>query len=150
MANYSFNDDIKIGEEGERDIIKYLESKGGKFLHDNKDNQYDFIMDFNGSHIKYEVKTDVFCAPIFDTGNIFIEFESRNKPSGIAVTKAKWYVTYFIFLKEIWFIESDRLRKLIKENNFTETQFSGDNDSNTKGYLINRKSIQDNFIIKHV
>jgi len=150
MANYNFNKDILLGEDGEATVVKYLESKGGKLVTDNKNNEYDVIINYKGNEIKYEIKTDVFCTDKLDTGNLFIEFECRGKPSGITVTKAKWFVTYYKHLGEIWFIETDKLLELINRKSFRTTKQSGDVGSNTKGYLINRKRYKELFKVKYV
>lgn len=150
MANYQFNKDIKIGEFGEDIVIKDLEQHGIFFVANNKDNKYDLLMQRNGIKVKYEVKTDVFCRPDLDTGNIFIEFESRGKLSGISVTEAKWFVTYFKHLKELWYIQTEDLKVLLDENDFKTIEFGGDEGSNTKGKLIPRYQFKDNFIVKHV
>ena len=148
MAEYNFKNDLNLGEIGEQNVIDYLISNGGKLITKNNDNKYDTIIEYNGEQIKYEIKTDVFCEPNFDTGNIFIEVECRGKESGLSVTEAKWFVTYFLYLNEIWFIETNKLKKLLIENDFPLSEQNGDLNSNTKGYLIKRKDIQENFKIK--
>jgi hypothetical protein len=154
MANYNFEKDIELGEEGEKVVIKDLELVGGTFINDNKNNTHDLMMEMpiRGSStrklVSYEVKTDVFCRPDLDTGNIFIEFESRGKESGISVTKAEWFVTYFKHFNEIWYIKSDKLRKLISENDFKVHGDSGDLGSNTKGYLIPRYQFKKFFKVR--
>ncbi len=145
MANLHFKSDLKLGNDGESILIKYLESKGGKFIDSNNDNKYDIKMIVKGKEKTYEIKTDVKCAPLFDTGNIFIEYESRGKASGIAVTQADWFVTYFKYLNEIWFIKSDDLRTLISKNDFPIFKDAGDIGSATHGYLINRKKFKEHF-----
>jgi hypothetical protein len=147
MGEYNFKKDLKIGNIGESHVIDYLVSKGGKLVTQNNDNKYDAVISYNNENITYEIKTDVFCAPGFDTGNIFIEIESRDKISGISVTKAKWFVTYFIYLNEMWFIKTENLRKVLADGNFNIVEDSGDINSNTKGYLINRKEIEKHFKI---
>jgi hypothetical protein len=99
----------------------------------------------NNKEVTYEIKTDVKCAPLFDTGNIFIEFESRGKLSGISVTEADWFVTYFKYLGEIWFIKTNKLIKLIKNNDFPIFFNAGDIGSQTHGYLINRRTFKKYF-----
>jgi hypothetical protein len=148
MADYNFKNDLSLGEIGEQTVIGYLINNGGKLITKNNDNKYDAIIEYNGNKITYEIKTDVFCAPNFDTGNIFIEIECRGKESGLSVTEAKWFVTYFLYLNEIWFIETDKLKKILIENDFPISEQNGDLNSNTKGYLIKRKDIQENFKIK--
>ena len=148
MADYNFKNDLSLGQVGEQNVIDYLINNGGKLITKNNDNKYDAIIEYNGNQITYEIKTDVFCAPNFDTGNIFIEVECRGKESGLSVTEAKWFVTYFLYLNEIWFIETDKLKKILIENDFPISEQNGDLNSNTKGYLIKRKDIKENFKIK--
>lgn len=145
MANLNFKLDLKLGNDGENVLIKYLESKGGTLINTNNDNKYDIKMLIKGKEKTYEIKTDVKCLPLFDTGNIFIEFESRNKPSGISVTKADWFVTYFKYLGEIWFIKSNKLRTLISENNPPIFKNAGDIGSATHGYLLKRNLFKNYF-----
>jgi hypothetical protein len=147
MANLDFISDLKLGNEGEESIIKYLLDNGCKYVDSNNDNKYDIKMIKKGLETTYEIKTDVKCAPLFDTGNIFIEFESRGKPSGISVTQADWFVTYFKYLKEAWFIKSDKLKKLINENDFQTFKDAGDVGSATHGYLIKRKDFKKYFYV---
>jgi hypothetical protein len=156
MANYSFEKDIILGEEGEYTVRLDLESVGGRFIGDNKDNSHDLTMEMpirllpDYKLVSYEIKTDVFCRPDLDTGNIFIEFESRGKKSGISVTKAEWFVTYFKHFNEIWYIKSNKLRELISENKFKIHSDSGDLGSNTKGYLIPRYQFKKLFKVRLV
>ena len=150
MANYNFNKDLAIGEKGEKVVLFDLESMGAKFIDDNKDNCYDLLVEKGGIQLKYEIKTDVYCFPQFDTGNMFIEFECRGKTSGIEVTKADWFVMHYKYLKEIWYIKTNELKELIKNNQFFKTEFSGDQNSNTKGYLIPREEYKEYFIVRGV
>jgi hypothetical protein len=145
MANLDFKTDLKLGNDGEDVIINFLESKGCSYVDSNNDNKYDLKMITKGVETTYEIKTDVFIAPIYDTGNIFIEYESRGKSSGISVTQADWFVTYFKYLKEIWFIKSETLKQLISENNFPIFYDAGDVGSATHGYLIKRKDFKEYF-----
>jgi len=75
MANLDFKKDLKLGNDGEDVVIQFLQSKGCVYDSSNNDNQYDIKMYKDNVMTSYEVKTDVKCAPLFDTGNIFIEFE---------------------------------------------------------------------------
>jgi hypothetical protein len=147
MANLNFRQDLKLGNEGEESVIKFLETKGLKYISSNNDNKYDLKMGNDENEITYEIKTDVKCAPLFDTGNIFIEFESRGKPSGIQITQADWFVTYFKYLNELWFIKSEKLKELIKENDFPVFKDAGDIGSATHGYLIKRKDFKKYFYV---
>jgi hypothetical protein len=156
MANYDFKKDINIGEAGEVIVRLDLESVGGTFISDNKDNKYDLLMNmpirgsFNYQKVSYEIKTDVYCRPHMDTGNLFVEFESRGSASGITVSEADWFVTYFEYFKEIWYIKTSDLKKLILNNKFKKTELSGDLNSNTKGYLIPRYQFKKHFKVRTV
>jgi hypothetical protein len=152
MANYDFRSDLVLGNKGEDVVIEDLKKMGAKLISKNNDNRWDLIMEVNDKQISYEIKTDVYCKPDYDTGNLFVEFECRGKPSGIIVTKAKWFVTYFKYLNEIWYIETDTLKMLIdvNENKIRQTKHSGDKNSNTKGYLFPRWKFKDDFIIRKV
>lgn len=145
MANYNFGEDLKLGNKGEELVANFLQTKGCEYIDSNNDNKYDIKMRKNNTEITYEIKTDVLVAPIYDTGNIFIEFESRGKESGISVTKSDWFVTYFKYLKEIWFIKSETLKTLIQENEFPIFYDAGDVGSATHGYLIKRKDFKEYF-----
>jgi len=150
MAAYDFKKDVIVGEKGEHTVIKDLISLGAKFISDNKDYRFDVMMNINEEDIKYEIKTDLFCKPDKDTNNLFVEFECRGKKSGIEVTEAKWFVTYFIHLNQIWYIQTDVLKKIISDNKFRQTEFSGDSGSNTKGWLIPRYQFKKHFIVRRI
>jgi len=150
MGDYNFKEDIQMGEIGEKLIVQDLERLGGVFINDNKDNKYDIQMKMPNGDVKYEIKTDVYCNKISDTGNMFIECECRGKKSGLEVTEAKWFVMLYPYLNEAWYIKSEDLKKLINNNEFKLNEFSGDVGSNTKGYLIPRKDNIEHFIVREI
>jgi len=159
MANYNFKEDLIEGEEGEKVIIRDLENIGLVHVRNNKDNKYDILMEkpYTGPKnctvlpwIKYEIKTDVYCHPLFDTGNMFIEFECRGKPSGIEVTEAKWFVTYFKHFNEAWYIKVSDLKELIETNELPTVKNGGDAGSSTKGYLIPRNKFKEYFKVRKI
>lgn len=67
------------------------------------------------SNKKIEVKTDFLAQ---ETGNVAIEFQSRGKPSGIAVTQADYYA-YCLpranFQNIIIFMEINELKRIARE-----------------------------------
>ena len=151
MGSYSFNSDLNLGQTGEKHVALDLISEGSTFIKYNNDKYYDLMMLMpNGKELLFEVKTDDYCKPGNDTGNIFIEFECRNNQSGINVTKSDYFVYYYIHLGEMWYIKTNNLKKLISENNFRRTEFSGDKGSNTKGYLIPKKRFIKFFNVRKV
>lgn len=141
-GEYDFKKDLIKGKNGEDFIIIFMENLGFKFIHRCNDNRYDIMMGYNESSYSYEIKTDSYPR---DTGNIAIEFEGRGKPTGISVTQADFFVTYFPNLGEIWNIETNKLKKLINENNIRSTEGSGDVGSNTKLWLIKKTDYKTHF-----
>lgn len=150
MGNYNFKQDLKEGVNGESEIISFLISKGLIYQHSNNDNKYDIKMLKNNKPITYEIKTDTWCNKYRDSGNIFVEFECRGKPSGIEVTQADWFVTFFKNLNQIWFIKTNTIKHLIQTENFKITKQSGDVGSNTCGYLIPRNKYLNYFKVEYV
>lgn len=158
MGNYNFKLDLPIGKRGESIWVEYITSVcGGEYLEECNTNEWDIkLQSRKKSTYKYEVKNDVYIAPGrrlpngyyakgFDTGNIFIEFQCRGKDSGILVTTADYWVNLFNYFNEFWVIPVHKLKKLIGENNFHTTERSGDDGSNTCGYLIPREKFKEHF-----
>ena len=152
-GNKEFNKDLPIGERGEMDVKRFLEHKGCVFIHKTQgnDSRYDLKMSFNGIENTVEVKTDVYLNKYGNpTKNIVIEFECRGSASGINVTEADYYTTFFPFLGEIWNIRSVDLRKLIEDNNPHIFEWSGDDGSNTRLYGFNREAFKKHFRVHKV
>jgi hypothetical protein len=146
MGQYNFNRDIITGQDGEKVVLEHvLSMTNGTLVDVNNDNKFDFMVKKSGIDKTYEIKTDEYCRAGFDNGNLFVEVECRGKASGLSVTKADWYVFYLPFRKQIWYILSNDLRKLIDDNNFRKVTNSGDKDSNTVGYLIPRRKFKEYF-----
>lgn len=152
VSRKNFGNDLVIGEVGENLFKQYLiKYKGLSFLRKSEDKKdlkrWDLEFLFKDEVVRYEIKTDVYVKPDRDTGNMFVEFYSRGVDSGITSTTADVWVNIYFHLKEIWVIKVDDLKKLINENNFRQTQYSGDLNSNTRGYLIPREKVKNNFKI---
>ena len=153
MAHYSFRKDIVEGEEGERFVTNCLcETFGAKLISDNKTNSHDVLIEFPerdnsiwSGTLSLEIKTDVLIKPTRDTGNMFIEYECRGKPSGISVTQADMFITYFKNLNEIWVITTVKLKELLNTENFRSVGNAGDEGSKTCGYLIPRMKYRNHF-----
>lgn len=76
----------------------------------------------DGNKCDVEVKSDTRAA---QTGNIAIEFACSGRPSGIAATKADWWV-HFISETEYFIIPVKTLRWLIKKNKWWRMTNGGD------------------------
>ena len=109
---------LEFGEKYENEFQKIIESK------------------------QIEVKTDRVCQR---TGNVFVEFESRGKESGINITTANYWV-YCLWTEKFKeqtyiFIPTRRLKKLIKEKEYRISN-GGDNWT-SKGYLVPKEDLLD-------
>ena len=107
----SFTHDLNFGELAE-DWVKNIFSEG----------------------TKVEVKSDTMA---HITGNIFIEYESRGKPSGIATTDANYWIykineLNFALIFDVIKLK-EKLRYYFKNNMYMKN--GGDNNT-SKGFLI--------------
>jgi len=158
MAHYNFRKDIIDGEEGEKFVTECLcKTFNGTLLTNNKTNTHDVLLEFPpqensmwSGKLSLEIKTDVYIRPDRDTGNMFIEYECRGKPSGIQVTQSDIFIMYFKNLGEIWTIPTNNLKELITTYNFKTVSNAGDRGSKTGGYLIPRMKYKKHFTLYKV
>ena len=74
------------------------------------------------------------------TGNMFVEFESRGKPSGIATTHAEHWVVSFYKENKLCFtltVPIEDMKKIARKGKLIE---GGDKNS-SKGMLVNIKDV---------
>ncbi len=92
------------------------------------------------SNSKFEVKSDRMSQK---TGNVYIEYESRGKASGIRTTQADYWV-YKISEKQAIVIETEELKikiqQLVKEGKARMGVKGGDNNTSL-GFLIKIKDL---------
>lgn len=81
---------------------------------------------------KIEVKRDFRC---LETGNIFIEYESRNKKSGIATTEADYWC-YWLSNEHCIFIKTSRLKEMCRIYIGTNRDVLGGDLNTSKGILL--------------
>lgn len=120
--NSDFRYDLEVGQEGERMVGELFKNK------------------------KLEVKRDSW---VGRTGNIAIEFKSRNKASGIMTTQADYWV--FIFSKEyqdkvMLIVETERLKEVTREYAIKGSIKEMGDDNTSMAVLIPIKEIS-NFAI---
>tara|TARA_R110000765_G_C18441185_1_gene547017 strand:+ start:122 stop:472 length:351 start_codon:yes stop_codon:yes gene_type:complete len=106
--NNDFRYDLKVGQVAENLLADLLENK------------------------KIEVKRDL---RALETGNVFIEYESRNKPSGIAKSEADYYC-YFISDTRMFLITTTDLKKLCRKYIGTNRDKLGGDSNTSKGILL--------------
>ena len=95
----------------------------------------------------FEVKTDDYCTDDSDTGNIAVEIKYKGNPSGISTTYAQWFVYYYKHVSKdnLWMIQVDNLKSLIKEN-IKDIKFVNGGDNNDSYIaLIPRDKFRDKF-----
>ena len=114
--DYDFKLDLPKGEEAEKTISHLLHMTDGDLV---------------------EVKRDF---KVSDTGNVAIEYECRGKPSGIAITKAKWWATMMdgeIYKGElIVLIRVGRLKRIAKKYKNTRRDIWGGDEGRARMVLV--------------
>jgi len=153
----NFKTSLDFGEQGELVFRKFLENKGYIFLSDCKDITSDQTYLKDGKEWIFELKTDSRHMHLnengilIDTGNVVFEYTSRGNPSGYMATKAEFFVTYFPQINEIWLIRTRKLKNIINENKYNfKDILMGDKGSQTRGNLISRDIIRNEFKVESV
>lgn len=103
----NFKYDLEVGQAAEKEVGEMLANQ------------------------KIEVKLDKMAKR---TGNIYVEYESRGKPSGVARSEAEHYCFVVGNLK--LFIPTDRLKELIEPLKGTKFDKRGGDNNTSKGVLL--------------
>ena len=104
----TFKYDLKVGEDAER-----------------------WVVDLLGPGVTVEVKTDTRATC---TGQVFVEYKSRGKASGIATTAAAFWV--FKLSNVVIIVPTETLREVVKRvYNFRGPTRGGDNNTSV-GVLV--------------
>jgi len=111
--NNNFEYDLKFGTKGENLLAKILLLKGDTI----------------------EVKTDKDAIQGKATNNVFVEYESRNKPSGISKSKAKWYA-FVLSNENLILIESKKLKDICRKYLNSNRDVKGGDNNTSKGILL--------------
>lgn len=113
--NSDFKFDLDFGLKGEKLVLDILTNK------------------------KIEVKTDKHTIKGNATGNIFVEYESRGKPSGIAKTQAEYWA-FVLSNEQIAIFEIEWLKEKARQYLINNKVLGGDNNT-SKGILIPIKEL---------
>ncbi|MDB4448207.1 hypothetical protein N9119_03130 [Roseivirga sp.] len=109
LYNNDFGHDLLVGQVAEQFLGDLLQNK------------------------KIEVKHDKIA---HRSGRVFIEYECRNKPSGITTTNADFWA--FVFTTgPILIVSKDRLTSLCNKAYENSHVFKGGDNNSSKGFLIN-------------
>jgi len=103
----NFSHDLEVGQVKEKELDDILRNK------------------------LIEVKTDFIAK---DTGNVFIEYECRGKPSGIAKTNADFYCIAVEHLLII--LPTDKLKDIVRPFLGTNKDRLGGDNNLSKGILL--------------
>jgi len=132
--NDVFQSDLKVGKIYENIVLEKIQEKYPKaYIQKGYCKDWDiYIPELEmGVEVKFDKKS-------MHTGNIVIEIEFDSKPSALSTTKAVWWVIYD-GLQYNWFTVKN-IKKCIKENNLTYTNFVGRGDTKQKkAYLIKKE-----------
>ena len=107
-VNGDFRWDLKVGQLFEDELANILERK------------------------TIEVKTDFMAS---QTGNVFVEFFCRNKPSGIATTQADYWA-FILGEKTVVLLPTERLKVLAREAHKAGQIAKGGDSGASKGVLV--------------
>lgn len=111
--NNDFEYDLKVGQLGEKHLSNILSNK------------------------RIEVKTDF---QAVDTGNVFVEYESRNKLSGISISKAEFYC-FIISNEQLIIIETKLLKEKCRAYIGSKRDINGGDSNTSKGILLPIKEL---------
>jgi len=112
--NSDFRYDLKVGQEGENALASILEGN------------------------KIEVKTDI---KTKDTGNVFVEYESRGKPSGLSTSQSDYYC--FIIEHIMIIIPTNKLKRLARKYYKSNRDVVGGDSNTSRGILISLQELTD-------
>ena len=103
--NSDFKHDLKVGQVKEQELAHILNNKT--------------------IEVKYDKQAHI-------TGNVFVEYESRNKPSGISITEADYYC--FVIVENLHLIKTELLKEKLKK--YWKNQILGGDSNTSKGILL--------------
>jgi len=136
----SFLRDLKEGQEYEKYASKKIKKLFNvKIKEFNNDYRYDFI---DTNEIKYEVKYD---RRSNETGNFFIEYVSKDKPSGIGNTESDNYI-FMVNKKEGYMVSTTDLKQLIEDKKYKKNIMCYLEGKKVGGYLFDKEFIINNSI----
>lgn len=143
-----FYRDLKVGQSYEIELlkhidhIKYIQSKGNF-------KEYDMKIYHKPKRYKtYEVKSD---KQISIYGNICIEYECRNKPSGISTSTAKYWAIFECkdAYYTLYIIPSKIIREYIEKCKYHSIKNGGDGRV-SKLYLFKKELFKDYIIYSNI
>ena len=132
-----FNDSLSSGKQSENIILKMVQNKYPKaYIKEGYHKEYDIMIPEINKTI--EVKKD-FKSQY--TGNVVIEMEMNNRPSGLQTTTADWWVFHLDETEIVW-ITLERLKEMVELEGYKLVEFIGEGDEISKqAYLVPKKDL---------
>lgn len=132
----TFYKDLKFGHKYEDELLKYVEHDGYEKV-EGYFKEWDIKFNLNGNSTTYEVKSDRLA---HKTGNLCIEYNCRNKPSGISTTRAEYWAFFVIkgATHDCYIIKTSVLKERIANGEFQE-RTGGDNHTSNLYIMPIRK-----------
>ena len=132
-----FNDSLSSGKQSENIILKMVQNKYPKaYIKEGYHKEYDIMIPEINKTI--EVKKD-FKSQY--TGNVVIEMEMNNRPSGLQTNTADWWVFHLDETEIVW-ITLERLKEMVEFEDYNLVEFIGEGDEISKqAYLVPKKDL---------
>jgi hypothetical protein len=132
-----FKESLSSGKQSENIVLKMVQNKYPKaYIKEGYHKEYDIMIPEINKTI--EVKKD-FKSQY--TGNVVIEMEMNNRPSGLQTTTADWWVFHLDETEIVW-ITLERLKEMVELEGYKLVEFIGDGDEISKqAYLVPKKDL---------
>lgn len=140
MGKYVFEVDLDTAKKTEEEIATILANRGYNVFQ-NSGPSWDLRIERDGQVMTIEIKEDFLAAK---TGNAAVEYESRGKPSGIAVTKADfwWFRLHGTNGHVDMIVPTASLKLAVTIHDYHDKKVGGDEGSETKMYLFHPKVLK--------
>ena len=132
-----FKESLSSGKQSEKIVLKMVQNKYPEaYIKEGYHKEYDIMIPEINKTI--EVKKD-FKSQY--TGNVVIEMEMNNRPSGLQTTTADWWVFHLDETEIVW-ITLERLKEMVEIEGYKLVEFIGDGDEISKqAYLVPKKDL---------
>ena len=132
-----FQESLTSGQKSENLVLDIIKKKYPKaFLKEGYHKEYDIMIpEINKTvEVKKDFKSQY-------TGNVVIEVEMNNRPSGLETSTADWWVFHLNDIELVW-IKLKRLKELVKSEDYNLVEFIGKGDTiSNLAYLVKKKDI---------
>lgn len=133
----AFETNLAIGQDWEHVAVIILESLGFKFVSSSNYSNYDIEMEYNRVRATFEIKTD-----FYNNDDLVVEYEYYGSPSGIAITKARFWCFIFPYDWQMWLIRTWKLREMCIKGG--DPIIGGDNNK-SKMFRFSKMEVVMNF-----